>query len=260
MELLIKNAMIIDGTGAPAYKGNVGVENGKLKVNTGCEAADIVIDAEGKFLAPGFIDSHSHGDGVYGTELGMLCKIGQGVTTEICGQCGSTFFPVNPETLIELKELLSAICPEFHEDMANWSDFKTYKKYMETIPLACNTALLAGHSAIRIAVMGMENRKPADEEMAKMKDMLREAMEEGALGMSTGLIYPPGAFAETEELIELSKVMAPYDGIYASHLRNESGSLIEAVAEALEIGKQAGVRVQISHHKAYGKTNWGKTE
>ena len=260
MELLIKNAMIIDGTGAPAYKGTVGIEHGKLKVDPECTDADRVIDAEGKYLAPGFIDSHSHGDGVYGTEFGNLCKIGQGVTTEVCGQCGSTFFPVNPETLPELKELLSVICPEYDEDMAHWNDFKTYKKYLETLPLACNTALYAGHSAIRIAVMGMENRKPTDEEMAKMKAMLKEAMEEGAIGMSTGLIDPPGDFTEIEELIELSKVMAPYDGIYATHLRNESGGLIEAVAEALEIGKQAGVRVQISHHKAYGKTNWGKSK
>lgn len=260
MELLIKNAMIIDGTGAPAYKGNVGVAEGKIKLNIETEEADQVIDAEGKFVAPGFIDSHSHGDGVYGTDFGNLCKIGQGVTTEICGQCGSTFYPVNPETLPKLEELLSVICPEFDKDMVNWSDFKTYKKYLETLPLACNTALLAGHSAIRIAVMGMENRKPTDEEMDKMKAMLQEAMEEGAIGMSTGLIYPPGDFTETEELIELSKVMAPYDGIYASHLRNESAGLIPAVAEALRIGKEAGVRVQLSHHKAYGKTNWGKSK
>lgn len=260
MELLITNALIIDGTGAPAFKGNVGVENGKLKVNPDCNKADVVIDAEGKYLAPGFIDSHSHGDGVYGTEYGNLCKIGQGVTTEVCGQCGSTFFPVNPDTLPELKELLSVICPEFDENMAQWSDLKTYKKYLDNLPLACNTALLAGHSAIRIAVMGMENRKATEEEMAKMKEMLKEAMEEGAIGMSTGLIYPPGDFTEIDELIELSKVMAPYNGIYATHLRNESAGLIDAVAEALEIGKQAGVSVQISHHKAYGKTNWGKSK
>ena len=113
MELLIKNALIIDGTGRPAFKGTVGVEKGKLIVNPACDTADTVIDAEGKYLAPGFIDSHSHGDGVYGTEYGNLCKIGQGVTTEVCGQCGSTFFPVNPDTLPELQELLSVICPEF---------------------------------------------------------------------------------------------------------------------------------------------------
>ncbi|MBQ9961487.1 MAG: D-aminoacylase [Firmicutes bacterium] len=260
MELLIKNATIVDGTGAPAFKGNVGVVDGKLKLNPECEEAATVIDAEGKYVAPGFIDSHSHGDGVYGTEFGNLCKIGQGVTTEICGQCGSTFFPVNPETLPQLKELLSVICPEFDENMDKWSDFKTYKEYLKTLDLACNTAIIAGHSAIRIAVMGMDNRKPTEEEMDKMKALLKEAMEEGALGMSTGLIYPPGDFADTEELIELSKVMAPYDGIYASHLRNESAGLIPAVQEALTIGKEAGVRVQLSHHKAYGKTNWGKSK
>lgn len=260
MELLIKNAMIIDGSGVPAFRGDIGVENGKITLDVEGKAAVQVIDAEGKHVAPGFIDSHSHGDGVYGTDFGNLCKIGQGVTTEICGQCGSTFYPVNPETVHQLKELLSVICPEFDEDMASWSDFKSYKNHLKTLHLACNTALFVGHSAIRIAVMGMDNRKPTDEEMTKMKNLLKEAMEEGAIGMSTGLIYPPGDFSETEELIELSKVMAPYDGIYASHLRSESAGLIPAVEEALRIGKEAGVRVQLSHHKAYGKTNWGKSK
>lgn len=259
MELLIKNAMVVDGSGAPAYKGNVGIENGKIKLNITDEDADVIINAEGKYIAPGFIDSHSHGDGVYGTDFGKLCKISQGVTTEICGQCGSTFFPVNPRTLPQLKELLSVIAPEFSDDMKNWCDFKTYKAYLKTLPLACNTALFAGHSAIRIAVMGMDARKPTKEEMTKMKELLKEAMEEGAMGMSTGLIYPPGDFTDTEELIEMAKVIAPYDGIYASHLRNESGGLVEAVEEALKIGREAGVRVQLSHHKAYGKTNWGKS-
>lgn len=259
MELLIKDAMIIDGSGAPAYKGNVGIEKGKIKLGVTDGEAAVIINAEGKYIAPGFIDVHSHGDGVYGTDFGNLCKIGQGVTTEICGQCGSTFYPVNAETLPQLKELLSVIAPDFSEEMESWRDFKTYKEHLKTLSLACNTALFAGHSAIRIAVMGMEARKPTEEEMDKMKALLKEAMEEGAMGMSTGLIYPPGDFTDTEELIELAKVIAPYDGIYATHLRNESGNLVEAVEEALRIGREAGVRVQLSHHKAYGMANWGKS-
>lgn len=257
MDVLIKNALIIDGNGTPAYKGDLGIENGKLKLNVTSTDAYLVIDAEGLYVSPGFIDAHSHGDGIYGKNYGQLCKINQGVTTEVCGQCGSSFYPVNKKTLPELKQLLSVICPDFSEDMENWKDFSTYKKYLQKMPLAANTAIITGHSAIRIAVMGFENRKATLDELEKMKAMLKEAMEEGSLGMSTGLIYPPGSFSDVDELVELAKVMVPYDGIYASHLRNESSNIGDAVKEALEIGRRAGVRVQLSHHKAYGKKNWG---
>ena len=261
MELLIKNAMIIDGTGVPAYKGDVGVDNGKIRLSWDpAETADQVIDAEGLYVSPGFIDSHSHGDGIYGTDFGQLCKTAQGVTTEVCGQCGSSFYPVNKETLPQLKQLLSVITPSFDEKMEEWVDFKTYKEYLDTVPLSCNTAILTGHGALRIAVMGFDNRKPTEEELEKMKALLKEAMEGGSIGLSTGLIYPPGSFSDIDEIVELAKVIAPYDGIYASHLRNESYDVVNAVKEALEIGRRAGVRVQLSHHKAYGKANWGKTQ
>lgn len=260
MDILIKDINIIDGTGSPAYKGNVGINGDKICLDNLPEEADIVIEGDGLYISPGFIDAHSHGDGIYGTEFGRLCKTNQGVTTEICGQCGSTFYPVNEKTLPELEQLLSVICPEFSSEILNWTDFLSYKKYLESLPLSANTALLTGHSAIRIAVMGFEDREATPEELKKMKSMLKEAMEEGSFGMSTGLIYPPGSFTSTDEIVELAKVMAPYDGIYASHLRNESYDVENAVAEAIEIGKRAGVRVQLSHHKAYGKTNWGKSK
>lgn len=260
MEILLKNAMVIDGTGAKAKKGNVGVQDGKIIMDPSDETAKTVIDCEGLYVSPGFIDAHSHGDGIYGKDYAQLCKVNQGVTTEICGQCGSTFYPVNPDTLPQLKQLLSVICPDFPEGMENWDSFKSYKEYLKDVPLACNTALFTGHSAIRIAVMGFEDRDATPEEMEQMKALLKEAMEEGSMGMTTGLIYPPGSFSKTDELVELAKVMAPYDGIYASHLRNESKDLVNAVKEALEIGRRAGVRVQLSHHKAYGKGNWGLSE
>lgn len=257
MDVLIKNALIIDGSGRPAFKGDLGIKNGKIVTDVTDKSADSVIDAEGLCVSPGFIDAHSHGDGVYGTDFGRLCKISQGVTTEVCGQCGSTFYPVSERTLPELKELLSVICPDFSPHVAEWKGLKEYKEYLKTVPLAANTALFTGHSALRIAVMGFENRKATPEELERMKDLLREAMEEGSLGMSSGLIYVPGSYADTDELVELAKVLAPYDGIYATHMRNESDHVVEAVREALEIGRRAGVRVQISHHKALGKKNWG---
>ncbi|MBQ6663909.1 MAG: D-aminoacylase [Firmicutes bacterium] len=257
MEILIKNARIIDGTGKPAYRGDVGIENGKIILDCAGKTAEQTIDAEGLYVSPGFIDCHSHGDGVYGKDYGQLCKINQGITTEMCGQCGSTFYPVNPQTLPKLKELLSVICPDFPEEMVTWKDYKTYKEYLKDVPLVANTGLFTGHSALRTAVLGFENRKATPEELEQMKALLKEAMEEGSFGMTTGLVYAPGAYSDTEELVELAKVMAPYDGIYATHLRNEAEYVVEAVREALEIGRRAGVRVQISHHKAYGKRNWG---
>lgn len=260
MDILIKNINIIDGTGKPAYVGNVGIEGDRIVLENLPDNANTVIDGEGLFISPGFIDSHSHGDGILGTEFGRLCKTNQGVTTEVCGQCGSTFYPVNERTLPELKQLLSVICPEFPEDIKKWTNLSEYKKYLETLPLSANVALLTGHSAIRIAVMGFEDREATPEELETMKAMLKDSMEEGSFGMSTGLIYPPGSFTSTDEIAELASVMAPYDGIYASHLRNESYDVVNAVAEALEIGRKAGVRVQISHHKAYGKSNWGKSK
>lgn len=257
MEILLKNAMVIDGTGAKAWPGNIGIEKGKIVLNPVDEEAENVIDCKNLYVSPGFIDAHSHGDGIYGKDFAQLCKINQGVTTEICGQCGSTFYPVNQRTLPQLKQLLSVICPDFPEEMKDWNSFRKYKEYLDQVPLACNTALFTGHSALRIAVMGFEDRKASEQELEQMKELLKEAMEEGSKGMTTGLIYPPGSFADTDELVELAKVMAPYDGIYATHLRNESADLVSAVKEALEIGKRAGVRVQLSHHKAYGKANWG---
>ena len=259
MELLIRNANIIDGTGKPAYRGTVGVENGKIVMDTEGRSADRIIDADGLYLSPGFIDCHSHGDGIYGTDFGQLCKTNQGVTTELCGQCGSTMFPVNEKTMPELQELISLITPQSPPEMKEWTSFAAYKEYLSKLPLTANTGIFAGHGAIRTAVMGFEDRKASPEELEKMKALLKEAMDGGCLGMTTGLVYAPGSFSDTEELIELAKVLAPYDGIYASHLRNESYDVVNAVEEALTIGREAGVRVQLSHHKAYGKKNWGKS-
>ena len=272
MELLIKHVMIVDGTGAPAYRGTVGVEQGKIclvakedemgldGVGEQSSSQVQVIEGEGLYLSPGFIDAHSHGDGIYGTDFGQLCKTSQGITTEICGQCGFSFYPVNPKTLGQLQQFLTLFTNEFSEDMDQWTDFSTYKKYMETVPLTCNTAILTGHGTLRVAVMGNDNRKPTEEELEQMKALLKEAMDHGSIGLSTGLIYPPGSFSHIDEIVELAKVIAPYDGIYASHMRNESGDVVEAVKEALEVGRRAGVRVQISHHKALGKDNWGLTK
>lgn len=257
IDILIKNVMIVDGTGTPAYRGNVGVFNDKIVKINGNEEAEKVIDGSGLYISPGFIDAHSHGDLILGDECARLCKTSQGVTTEIGGQCGLSAAPVTPENLELVQGQLSVGALRFPKDMVNWTSYKRYLEYADAVPKTANIKSYVGHSTLRIAVMGFENRKPTVEEMEKMKELLKEAMENGAAGFSTGLIYTPCCYAETDEIVELAKVIRPYGGIYASHMRNESYDSVKSVEETIEIGRRAGVPVFISHHKVLGKSNWG---
>lgn len=258
LDVLIKDAKVIDGSGAPAFDGNVGIQAGKLIMAKGDEEAREVIDAAGRYVCPGFIDAHSHGDMIIGTKDAHLFKTTQGVTTEIVGQCGLSMAPVAPEHLADIQNMLSMGTTWFPEDMKNWESYGRFLEYASKQPLTANVKMYIGHSSLRIAVMGMANRPATEEELEKMKGILRDAMEAGAAGFSTGLIYTPSCYAEEREIIELAKVIAPYDGIYASHMRNESNEIVEAVKETINVGRQAGVRVDISHHKMLGKPNWGK--
>lgn len=260
LDLLIKNATIVDGTGAKAYQGDLGISESKIILDASKQTdAKKCIDATGLYVCPGFIDAHSHGDGVYGTNHGRLCKTSQGITTEITGQCGSSLYPVIPEHEQEMIGELSTIVrecdlpQEFHE----FSTFERYAEYVDHVGLTCNTKILLGHGSLRVSVMGYQNRKCTEEELEKMKAAVREAMEHGALGISSGLIYSPSCYADTEELIELCKVVAEYGGVYATHMRNESYDVINAIKEALKIGKEANIPVIISHHKIQGRPQWG---
>lgn len=258
LDVLIKNAKVIDGSGAAAYNGCVGIRDGKIVIAEGTEEAKQVIDAAGRYVCPGFIDAHSHGDMILGSEDAHLFKTTQGVTTEIVGQCGLSMAPVAADNLADIQNMLSMGTTWFPDDMVNWNSFSRYLEYADKQPLTANVKMYIGHSSLRIAVMGMANRPATDEELDNMKQILRDAMEAGAAGFSTGLIYTPSCYAEEKEIIELAKVIAPYNGIYASHMRNESDEIVEAVKETINVGRQAGVRVDISHHKMLGKANWGK--
>jgi N-acyl-D-amino-acid deacylase len=258
LDVLIKNARIIDGSGNPSYHGNVGIKDGKLVMANGSEAATQVIDAAGRCLAPGFIDAHSHGDMILGTEDAHLFKTTQGVTTEVVGQCGLSMAPTVPENLAAIQNMLSMGTTWFPDDMKNWSTFSRYLEYADKQPLTANVKMYIGHSSLRIAVMGMENRPSTSKELDAMKGILREAMESGAAGFSTGLIYTPSCYAEEKEIIELAKVIEPFNGIYASHMRDEANFIVDAVKETINVGRQSGVRVDISHHKMLGMPNWGK--
>ena len=253
-DLLFKNAKIVDGTNAPWYRADLAVKDGKIaKIGKINDEAKEVIDCEGLVLSPGFIDIHSHSDfTIYNIPLSES-RILQGVTTELGGDCGLSPAPVNPERVDLLKRYVGFL------DMGlpyNWTRMSEYLDLIEQNGTSTNYAQMIGQGTIRIAAMGFENREPTEEEMAYMKQLVREAMEDGAYGMSTGLIYPPGCFSFVDEISEVAKPLAEFGGFYESHMRNESDNIIDSVLETMEVGKRAGIPVQIVHHKITGRKNW----
>ncbi len=253
-DILIKNGMIIDGTGDEAFYGDIALKDGKISriaANID-ENSKKVIDATGLTVSPGFIDSHSHSDDAILTYPDMTEKVEQGITTAISGQCGDS---VAPDKVPSDKD-------RYIDGIGRLSDivgsFKNFTDAAKKIPLGANNMMFVGHSSIRINVIGYENRTATSEELEKMKSIVREAMENGALGLSFGLIYTPSCYADTEELIELGKVVKEYGGMLSVHLRSESDKLIEAVEEFLYVVKTLNIKAVFSHHKATGKKNWGK--
>lgn len=255
-DVLIKNATIVDGSGSPSFKGDIGIKDGKIaKVGKVKERGEVEIDATNLIATPGFIDIHNHSDITILANPLAPNYITQGVTTLVVGNCGISVAPLSKDS----KELIDLILPpQFKEKIKiNWSSFEKYLKEVEKSKLAVNIAPLLGHNTIRSYVLGLGDNKVTSNELNEMKEIVREAMEAGAFGLSTGLIYDPGVFAKSDEIIELAKVVSEYGGVYASHIRNESDLLIEATLEAIRVGKESGARVEISHHKASGNRNWG---
>ena len=256
-DILFQNISVIDGTGAPAYVGSVAVKDGKIIMNPQGGAAEVV-DGAGLTLCPGFIDCHSHGDLILGTESGRVCKTTQGITTELGGQCGESLFPISP--LPERQKMLAdlvSISVDKLPDISQFPTLEAHLRWAERQNVSCNYTLLTGHANLRIAAMGFDNRKPTAGEMDHMKAMLREAMDHGSMGLSSGLIYSPSCYADEDELVELCKVVAEYGGYYATHMRNEAASVLDSVREAIAVAEKAGCRLDISHHKICGKDNWG---
>lgn len=252
-DIIFENARVLDGTGSPWFRADVAVRDGFIvKVGKFEGKAKKTIDATGKYLSPGFIDTHSHSDSALVKTPTADSKIMQGVTLEVTGQCGSSAAPKNMGLGNQGK------AAETTAESPKWTDMASYMEVLESQGVSVNVAPLVGHGTVRRQVMGREQRTPTPEELEQMKNLVRDAMEQGAFGISTGLVYVPGRFSETGEIIELAKIVANNRGVYFTHIRNEGTRLLEALAEAIKIGNQAKVPVQISHFKAMREPNWGK--
>lgn len=229
-DLLITNARIIDGTGNPWFWGSVAIRDGKIAgVGRLSGQADEVLDAKGQIVAPGFIDVHGHTEDIFGNPTAENF-VRMGVTSIITGNCGGS------------AENIGQFLGQFTEK-----------------PLAVNLGALIGHNTVRREVVGLDNRSPTAGEQEKMNALVEQAMKDGAVGLSTGLIYVPGTFAKTEEVVELAKAASKYGGTYASHIRNEGNEVVDAIKEAINIGEQAKMPVEISHFKIASKALWGQT-
>lgn len=248
--LVFRNVTVIDGTGSPGFGADVGVTDGRISHVGQAPSAEREVDGTGLVLAPGFVDTHSHDDGAFVRYPGMEFKLAQGVTSEISGNCGFSAAPNVPGKQV--------IPGDINSGHADWTDLNSYFAACEAARPAINNAMLVGHNRVRAVVMGLEKRAPTLDEMLAMKAHVRAAMEQGAVGFSTGLIYEPGRYANAEEVTALAAEAGPFGGLYATHMRNEGDRLLEAVQEALSIGRDAGVGVHISHHKSAGRRNWGR--
>ena len=252
-DVLIRNGRIIDGTGAPAYDADIAIQRDRIVAigKLSGEAAARAIDAAGLTVAPGFIDMLGQSEMSLLIDSRSLSKLSQGITTEITGEGGS-IAPQNNRTLSPMKPFLG-----FYHLTVDWTTLDGYLRRLERQGSPINIGTYVGAAQVREAVLGDENRAPSEAELQQMKDLVDQAMRDGALGLSTALIYPPGHYAKTDELIELAKVASRYGGIYATHMRSEGRSEFPALDEAIRIGLEAHLPVEIFHLKVSGKSRWG---
>ncbi|MFD5224455.1 amidohydrolase family protein [Microbacterium sp. NPDC058342] len=255
---VLAGGLVIDGTGAEGYVADVTIDGGEIvSIDPASDSHGSVPvrDLGGRVVAPGFIDTHSHADNAPLRAEADVSKILQGVTTEIVGNCGLSLAPRSRKRGEALSSYLERFFP-----VQEWQgeSFVDFLALTDRAGYITNYAPLVGHNTLRIAAMGFEAREPTAAEAAEMRRMLESALDAGAVGFTSGLVYPPGRFAGTVELVDLAHSLVGRPALYASHVRSESGDRIAAAEEAITVGRDAGVRVQISHHKAMGKAHWGE--
>jgi N-acyl-D-amino-acid deacylase len=250
-DIKLVHGQVLDGTGTPAFSADVGITGDRIAAvgDLGAAEARLTLEAGHQMVCPGFIDTHSHSDAYLLIEPSAASKITQGVTVEVIGNCGSSAAP----------RLGAAQIPSdwrAHTYPGEWQTLAEYRQLLERVRPAVNVVALVGHNVLRAGVMGYEGRSARPDEIQAMERLLEKSLDEGGRGLSTGLIYPPGMYATKEELLALAAIVATRGGLYTSHMRSESSGLIDALKETIEVGRKTGVRIQVSHLKTSGRSNW----
>ncbi|MDB5859572.1 MAG: hypothetical protein JWQ76_3261 [Ramlibacter sp.] len=259
-DILVRNAEIVDGTGAPRFAGDIGISGDRIARigDLAGRSGRTEIDLGGRIAAPGFIDAHTHDDRLLLSGGDMAPKVSQGVTTVIGGNCGISMAPMPraiPQPVTPPLNLL--------DDQGGWFRFRDFASYLQAVraqPAATNCAMLVGHTTLRVATLDDLERPATTAQIAQMRALVQEAMEAGAIGVSTGLFYEPAVAAPTEEVIETCRPLKDFGGLYCTHMRDEADHVITSLEETFRIGREVGVPVVISHHKVVGQANYGRSE
>jgi len=264
LDILIKNATVVDGSGAPRYEADIVIAESRI-IDIGPlpgAQAELVIDAAGYVVSPGFIDMHSHADLTLPFGPTAPSLLHQGITTAVVGQCGLSPAPLldgtRPQVTATMDAWVAQMGPKLPIPWSEWSSFGGFLDYLRRIGISLNIVPLVGQGMIRSAVMGFAAGPANPAQICAMQGLVMRALEEGAFGISTGLIYPPGSYASTAELIEVTRPVGERGGFYFSHIRGEGETLLEAVSEAVRIGRESGAAIEVGHFKATGRANWSK--
>ena len=258
VDLIIRNGTVIDGTKAPRYEADVAVRDGRIVAigELAGYSAKQTLDAKGRIVAPGFIDSHTHDDMAVISHPDMDYKVSQGVTTVIGGNCGISAAPLRRDMELPMPLALVETTPE---GRFRFTSFAAYLAALRAKPSSVNVAAMVGHSTLRAVVMPDLDRPADAQEIARMREMVEEAMQAGAIGLSTGTFYPPAAAATTEEIIEVARPLSARKALYVTHMRDEGDRVIESLEETFRIGRELDVPVVVSHHKVQNQANFGRS-
>lgn len=261
-ELVIRGGLVIDGTGQSGYLADIGIKDGKIEVidrtmNLNSEAQR-VIDAKGMVVCPGFIDIHSHSDRSVVRDPESGSSLIQGITTEVTGMCGGSMAPLSDKAAESYKHMAK----EYGEGEVEipWRSVAEYLNYVDQLGPGTNQCLMMGQGTIRSNVIGRESRYPEEEELSLMKDMVRQGLEEGAFGITTGRAYVPGCYASIKEIVDICRVVAEYDGLHSSHIQDQWSNVDWATREIVDVSARSGVKGQVAHEKVVGKDNWGRAD